>query len=218
MQIGALLKSFIYLVSSALLYPTLCLLSALVPWVLVLSGSVAAEWLGRQRMRRLTPREFVRSITNGDDEDVCSYHVRAYWRQLSGLLSSYDGADEQLIETLLQEHSADLWKSLDHVRMIVRIGPGLGLIGTLIPMGTGLAALGQGDITKLSSDLVIAFTTTVVGLSVGLLSYFFYWKKKRWIEQDIRQMEFLTEIIVQRNTRKENRHEVHEAAPIRIPR
>lgn len=93
----------------------------------------------------------------------------------------------------------------------MRIGPDLGLIGTLIPMGTGLAALGQGDVTKLSSDLVIAFTTTVVGLAVGLTSYFFYWKKKRWVEEDIRRMEFLTELLVGLPGGKEGSHAVHEA-------
>ncbi len=79
--------------------------------------------------------------------------------------------------------------------MVIRIGPGLGLIGTLIPMGTGLAALGQGDMTKLSSDLVIAFTTTVVGLAVGIVAYFFYTVKRRWVEEDIKNIELATEII-----------------------
>jgi len=79
--------------------------------------------------------------------------------------------------------------------MVVRIGPGLGLIGTLIPMGTGLAALGQGDMTKLSSDLVIAFTTTVVGLTMGMVAYFFYTIKKRWVEEDIKNIEMATDLL-----------------------
>ena len=88
-----------------------------------------------------------------------------------------------------------MWKSLDRIGMLVKIGPGIGLIGTLIPMGTGLAALGQGDISKLSSDLVIAFTTTVVGLALGLVAYFFLTIRRRWVEQDIRAMEYITEIL-----------------------
>jgi biopolymer transport protein ExbB/TolQ len=79
--------------------------------------------------------------------------------------------------------------------MIIRVGPSLGLIGTLIPMGTGLAALGQGDMTKLSSDLVIAFTTTVVGLAIGIVAYFFYTIRRRWVELDIKNMELATEIL-----------------------
>jgi len=79
--------------------------------------------------------------------------------------------------------------------MIIRIGPGLGLIGTLIPMGTGLAALGQGDMTKLSSDLVIAFTTTVVGLALGMVAFFFFTIKKRWVEEDIKNIELATDLL-----------------------
>ncbi len=70
-------------------------------------------------------------------------------------------------------------------------------------MSTGLAALSQGDMSKLASELVLAFTTTVVGLAIGTSSYFLYWKKRRWIEQDIRRMEFLTEILVE-NYKKES--------------
>ena len=80
--------------------------------------------------------------------------------------------------------------------MIIRIGPSLGLIGTLIPMGAGLAALGQGDMTKLSSDLVITFTTTVVGLAVGIIAYFFYTIKRRWVEEDVKNIELATKVLV----------------------
>jgi biopolymer transport protein ExbB/TolQ len=61
-------------------------------------------------------------------------------------------------------------------------------------MGTGLAALGQGDMTRLASDLVIAFTTTVVGLAVGTLAFVFYMVRRRWIEEDIKDMELATEL------------------------
>jgi biopolymer transport protein ExbB/TolQ len=49
--------------------------------------------------------------------------------------------------------------------------------------------------TKLSTDLVIAFTTTVVGLAVGITAYFFYTIKRRWIEEDIKNIELATEIL-----------------------
>ncbi len=196
MDVGALLKSFIYLVSSALLYPALVLLSALVLWMLAFSGSFAAEWLSRHRLKRTMTRLTRESAWNGDSPSSSSRAVQAYCATLSETLAKLQKIDEALIENLLQRHSAALWESLDTIRLVIRIGPGLGLIGTLIPMGTGLAALGQGDITRLSSDLVIAFTTTVVGLALGLVAYAFYWSKRRWIEDDIRTIEYCTEIMV----------------------
>ena len=84
---------------------------------------------------------------------------------------------------------------MDRLRILVRVAPSLGLIGTLIPMGTGLAALGQGDMTRLSADLVIAFTTTVAGLAVGTTAFFLYTVRRRWVEEDVKNMELATEMI-----------------------
>ena len=211
LDVGALLKSFIYLVSSSLLYPTLVLLTVIVLWMLVYAGSFLAEAIGRARLRRVSGSDLSCLDFSCDLTGVLPYQVRAYVRAAMEILGADSTLREELLENLLQERSANMRKSLDTIRMLVRIGPGLGLIGTLIPMGTGLAALGQGDITKLSSDLVIAFTTTVVGLATGLTAFYFYWKKRRWVEKDIRSMEFLTEVLAAKYPFREIMHEVHEA-------
>jgi biopolymer transport protein ExbB/TolQ len=195
LDIGALLKSFIYIISSSLLYPVLFLLVVLTGWILIYSGSFFAEWLERIRLKKYPPERLPRIIRQGDNPGVFSHRVNSYIKDLRRLLNNEDRSTEAEIENFLQEKTLSIWKSLDRSRMVIRIGPGLGLIGTLIPMGTGLAALGQGDMTKLSSDLVIAFTTTVVGLAVGIVAYFFYTVKRRWVEEDIKNIELATEIL-----------------------
>ena len=60
-------------------------------------------------------------------------------------------------------------------------------------MGTGLAALGQGNMAQMTSSLIIAFSTTVVGLALGILAYFFTTVKGRWTRVDIRNIELITE-------------------------
>lgn len=209
MHVGALVKSYLYLLSSSLLYPVLLLLSLLSVWVLVYAGGFLAEWLERSRRTRLPPQELPPRLRDGNVAGLFSHRVRAYSQSLHALLGERGHEDEPVIENLLQASASQHWKSLDRLRMLVRIGPGLGLIGTLIPMGTGLAALGQGDITKLSSDLVIAFTTTVVGLALGMTAYFFHTIKRRWLEEDLRDMEFITEILAHPRS-GESKHEVHE--------
>lgn len=195
MDIGALLKSFIYIISSSLLYPVLFLLVVLTGWILIYSGSFFAEWLERIRLKKYPPERLPQIIRQGDNPGVFSHRVNSYIKDLRRLLNNEDRSTDAEIENFLQEKTLSIWKSLDRSRMVIRIGPGLGLIGTLIPMGTGLAALGQGDMTKLSSDLVIAFTTTVVGLAVGIVAYFFYTVKRRWVEEDIKNIELATEIL-----------------------
>lgn len=198
MDIGALLKSLIYLISSSLLYPVLFLLVLLTLWILVYSGSFFAEWIERVRLVRAAPHEIVGMIMEGNIQKTFSHRVNVYLVTLKGLLDHKFRPAEVEIENMLQEISMDIWKSLDRVKLVIRVGPSLGLIGTLIPMGTGLAALGQGDMSKLSSDLVIAFTTTVVGIAIGITAYFFYTLKRRWIEKDIKNIELATEILVER--------------------
>ena len=195
LDIGALLKSLIYLIASSLLYPVLFLLVALVVYIVISSGSFFAEWLERLRIVKYSPERLPRLIREGNDQNFFPHRVNSYLEDLRLLLNKVSPPDEVEIENILQETSLKTWGSLDRIKMIIRIGPSLGLIGTLIPMGTGLAALGQGDMTKLSSDLVIAFTTTVVGLAVGIVAYFFYTIKRRWVEEDIKNIELATEIL-----------------------
>jgi len=195
MHIGALLKSFIYIIASSLLYPVLFLLVVLTGWMLLYAGSFFAEWLERIRLARYSPEELPQIIREWKDPRVFPHRIRHYIENMRRVVDNGCESSVLEIENILQEKTLGLWKSLDRIRMIVRVGPGLGLIGTLIPMGTGLAALGQGDMTKLSSDLVIAFTTTVVGLAVGIVAYFFYTIRRRWVEEDIKNIELATEIL-----------------------
>jgi len=195
LDIGALLKSLIYLTASSLLYPVLFLLVLLIIGILIYSGSFFAEWLERVRLVKCSPGELPRIIKEPGESPVFPHRVNGYVEDMRGLLDSGHRSAEVEIENILRERTMGLLKSTDRVRMIIRVGPSLGLIGTLIPMGTGLAALGQGDMTKLSSDLVIAFTTTVVGLAVGIVAYFFYTIKRRWVDEDIKNMELATEVL-----------------------
>ena len=201
MDIGALLKSFIYLISSSLLYPVLLLLVLLSVITLVLAGSFVAEWLERLRLHAAPPEKLPLMLKQGLKNGNLSARVTRYMGVLQGFETDR-GMVDLSVENLFQETSLSLWKSLDRLKILVRVAPSLGLIGTLIPMGTGLAALGQGDMTQLTTDLVIAFTTTVVGMAIGTAAFFFYTIKRRWIEQDVKTMALATDIFLA-GTKKE---------------
>lgn len=193
MDMGALLKAFIYLISSSLLYPVLLLLVILTFLIIVYAGSFFAEWLERLRLEKCLPQDLPAVLRTDASSTMVSHRVNRYIKALRQTMRGEDGS-EAAVENLLQETTLKLWKSMDRLRILVRAAPSLGLIGTLIPMGTGLAALGQGDMTKLSADLVIAFTTTVTGLAIGTAAFFFYTVRRRWIEADIKNMELATEL------------------------
>ncbi|MCF6291477.1 MAG: MotA/TolQ/ExbB proton channel family protein [Desulfobacterales bacterium] len=189
MDIMALLKSFIYVAASSLLLPVLLLLSILTVGLVIYSGSFAGLWLGRSRLPRQV--DVINSLKHRTFSDFPA-PVRRFGKRLVEI-KEWDRAGIGALN-LLRETEHQLWKSLDRLKMLIRIGPGLGLIGTLIPMGTGLASLGQGDLSRLSGDLVIAFTTTVVGMALGLVSYFFFTIQRRWVEEDVKNMELICEL------------------------
>lgn len=199
-DLGAMLKSFIYLISSSLLYPVLLLLVVLTLLIIVYAGSFFAEWIERLRLDKYQPQDLPALIRNGQASANVSRRVEDYITTLQAIDVGATHT-ETVVENLLQETTWKLWKSMDRFRILVRAAPSLGLIGTLIPMGTGLAALGQGDMTKLTTDLVIAFTTTVVGLAIGTSAFFFYTIRRRWIEEDVKNMELATDLL----TREERR-------------
>ena len=86
-----------------------------------------------------------------------------------------------------------LIKKTNKTDILVKVGPILGLLGTLIPLGPGLAALGSGDIMTLAQSLTIAFDTTVTGLSIGALSFLISRFKKQWYETDLIDVETVAE-------------------------
>jgi len=194
MELAAFIKTFIYLISSSLLYPVLILLAALVLWILFQAGSFFAEWLERTRLKPVAPETLPHEMRSRARNLQLGHRVGQYIENLQKIDASSPFAG-LAVENLLHESSQSAWRSLDRLRIVARVAPGLGLIGTLIPMGTGLAALGQGDMSRLTSDLVIAFTTTVVGMTLGLLAFYFLTHKSRWVQEDVKNIELATEVL-----------------------
>jgi biopolymer transport protein ExbB/TolQ len=99
------------------------------------------------------------------------------------------------VEKLLQKCDSFISKRLERTKVMVRLGPMLGLMGTLIPMGPALLALTSGDVDTLANNLIIAFGTTVVGLLVGSVSYILYTVRRRWYEDDMNDITYICEVL-----------------------
>jgi len=96
---------------------------------------------------------------------------------------------------LLQEYEFHTIKRLERTRVLVRIGPMLGLMGTLIPLSPALVALAEGDTTELADNLRIAFSVTVIGLLIGGLAFVVSIVRDRIYSQDISDLEYLLELL-----------------------
>lgn len=80
-------------------------------------------------------------------------------------------------------------RRIERTDFLTRIAPMLGLMGTLIPLGPGLSALGEGELSVLTTAMSVAFDTTVLGLLVGIVGFVIGRLRRRWYEQTLTSME-----------------------------
>lgn len=78
---------------------------------------------------------------------------------------------------------------LERADLLARIPPMLGLMATIIPLGPGLAALGQGNPGELASAVTVAFDATVLGLVAGIGGLVVGKLRRRWYEELLEGLE-----------------------------
>ncbi len=172
MKLINLLQSILSVISSAMLYPVMILLIVLFVWMIITTGEFFSEY--RKRKKHTLKREMkelieslIESLSQKKPEisPFLKREMPAYFREFLGEFIDELKGDKDArgirIEYLLQSKEQKMARSLDKLRLMVRIGPTLGLMGTIIPMGPALSALSKGDLEMLSSNIIIAFTTTV---------------------------------------------------------
>ena len=97
------------------------------------------------------------------------------------------------LEHLILEREERVRRTLNGSRLLVKVGPSLGLLGTLIPMGTALASLTAGNLEAMAGQMVVAFTTTIVGLAAGTVAYVIQIVRHGWVNETVREQRFLAE-------------------------
>jgi biopolymer transport protein ExbB/TolQ len=100
------------------------------------------------------------------------------------------GADDRRAKALADFDLRSLRK-LERSRMLVRFGPALGLMGTLIPLSPALEGLADGDVQQLSENLRAAFSVTVLGLLIGAVAFAISLVRDRLYAQDLSDLEFV---------------------------
>jgi len=104
-------------------------------------------------------------------------------------VAAHDPARPAATEHALARYELTVQRRLDRTRLLVRAGPAIGLMGTLIPLAPGLAALGNGDVASLAENLRDAFGATVVGLLVGTVAFALTLARTRMYTEDLAALE-----------------------------
>lgn len=109
---------------------------------------------------------------------------------------------ESLAENLLEREQAYYDRVLKRTDMLSKLGPMIGLLGTLIPLGPGIIALGQGDTLTLSLSMRTAFDTTIAGLLAAAVCLVISNIRRRWYRGYMADLETLVDCVLELEAEK----------------
>ncbi|WP_246539522.1 MotA/TolQ/ExbB proton channel family protein [Telmatocola sphagniphila] len=181
-------------ISGALLIPVLLAVLICLAGVLVLSGTFLRDWAIRARHQRP-----LKNLVLACDEP--QLELSDVWKQLQsarnpliaalirGLPTRPASAD--VLRKRLSDLESDTADVIAKLSFLTRVSPMLGLLGTLIPLGPALTGLSSGNVQQLSSNLVVAFAATVVGLVTSCISYGIGLVRRSWASRDLDNLEYI---------------------------
>ena len=202
---SSFLTSALDVISQSLQIPVIVFLLLFAVISVIILGGLISEYTSRKKVSMKTMRELIYDITESDSiesmkEVIASANIPKSQRQVLDKIASSSSLTKDsrvaLARKFIENEEDRTAKSLEKTDIITRIGPTLGLMGTLIPMGPGLAALGTGDVNTLSQAIIVAFDTTVVGIGAGAIAYFVSKVRSRWYEEYLSNLDALADVVL----------------------
>lgn len=186
------ISNALFWISNGLLVPVIILLLLFFVRSLLLVGSSFGQFLNRrkttERVRKILDdikangENRVGELLNGNNHSLFFRYLRAMQQHQN---------NDIYCERLLTDFEIDADKELSKSKTLQKLGPILGLMGTLIPMGPALVGLSAGDIGSMAYNMQVAFATTVVGLVIGAIGSITQQIKQRWYLQDLINLEYI---------------------------
>lgn len=200
------LSDILHTVASALLVPVaVCLVAALLYTLYSLGTLLVEAFTERRRYRALVPQLVAQVETASFDELKEVVENSGLLRdqkddliELTTYLWLPESGRTEVAKRLIANERNRWMKPVGHAEAVAKAGPMLGLMGTLIPLGPGLLALGSGDTQTLSTSLLIAFDTTTAGLACALVCYLIARVRKGWYRDYLVSMEALMNALLER--------------------
>lgn len=195
------LKDTIHTISAGMMVPTIIILLLFVAFMVIELGSLLAELLTERRKVKANVPALLEAIQGKEageikDEITNSSLFQRHKSVLNELIRQSDlpaVSQEALARYLMSREEQYYARKTRLTDLVARLGPMLGLMATLIPLGPGLIAMGQGDTQTLADSLLMAFDATVTGLAAAGVAYAVSQLRKRWYEDYLNSLEALLE-------------------------
>lgn len=205
---NGLFNDTLHVISQSLLIPVMIVLAAFFIYALINLGILIAEYYKRKNNKidikgtinnilsvkgRKNTDELVNIINNAG----ISFSHKNTLMTLANSSSVSPEYRESLALKMVEDDGIEVAKKLERTDIIAKIAPAVGLMGTLIPLGPGLAALGAGDISNLAQHLIIAFDAAVLGMASAAIAFTVSKIRRRWYEEDFSNLETLVDTILE---------------------
>jgi biopolymer transport protein ExbB/TolQ len=194
-----ILENGLFALGQVLRFPVMALLWVCVAAALFMAGGCLVESVARRRERN--GFDVSAWLKRGPVVGASAPRLRELPVGLRAFVTDVekergDGAlPPGTLEHIVLEREERVRHSVNPSRMLVKVGPSLGLLGTLIPMGSSLASLATGNLEAMAGQMIVAFTTTIIGLATGTVAYVVASTRQGWVNQAIREQRFLAERI-----------------------
>ncbi len=186
------ISDILYWISTGLLVPVIVLLIYFFARALLLIGGFFGQYLDMKRVQDKLHRSI--DTLTADNLDAFSELVPKKNKSLSVcyIRQMLDNKNDMTkVEKLRADFELEADKDMELAKILTKMGPMLGLMGTLIPMGPALVGLANGDIASMAYNMQVAFATTVVGLFSSAVGFVIKQAKQRWYMRDVNELDFI---------------------------
>ena len=199
------LNDSMHTITHGLQVPTVIVLLLLTLITLIILGSIFVEFFTERKALKANIPALMAAVNGKSMNEISALieksEILKYQKKALQELIKYsylpDEELEAIAKKLLAQTEDRFNRIINYTDLIARVAPMFGLMGTLIPLGPGLIALGQGDTKTLSDSLLIAFDTTILGLVCAAISYIISKIRNRWYEDYMVSLEGIMECILE---------------------
>ncbi|QYN50467.1 MULTISPECIES: MotA/TolQ/ExbB proton channel family protein [Apibacter] len=191
-----IISKVLFWVANSLLIPDIIILLILFARSLLLLGSFYNQFIvKRNNDKKINP--VIENLTQEKLKDLQaslpSKNNSLYIKYLRTLLENT--THEAYADFTISNFENEVDKDLSLSKMLAKLGPVLGLIGTLIAMSPALVGLSSGDISGMAYNMQVVFATTVVGLVVSAIGLVTLQVKQRWYAKEVNNLDYVARVV-----------------------
>lgn len=199
-----ILGKVLHSMTSVLQIPVVIILILFIAAILVAIGWIISEYMNEHKHMQVQLPKLLDDIRAGEqpiEETIeTSGLLKTQKEALIEITKHSDFNDlmlESLAANLLEREQERYDAKLKPTDLLSKLGPMFGLLGTLIPLGPGIIALGQGDTMTLSQSLMTAFDTTIAGLIVAAIAIVISTIRRGWYNNYMSVLETVMDCVVE---------------------